>query len=105
MTDRKTKLEQMLIEQPDDEFLRYALAMELAKEGSVQKSLDLYADLMRQQQPYVAAFFMAGQLLAKQGDHERAIETLESGIEQATEQGDMHAAGEMREFVATIKMG
>ena len=102
LSDRKTQLIEMLTEQPGDDFLRYALAMEHAKHKDVESALKLYDELMQQESPYVPAFFMAGQLLAQEGESERAVPILESGVAEAERQGNAHAAGEMREYIAII---
>jgi hypothetical protein len=45
---------------------------------------------------------MAAQQLAKLQRVEEARSYLRDGIEQARQQGDAHAAGEMSEFLATL---
>ena len=57
---RREKIEAMLADEPGDTFLRYSLAMELDKEGDNAASLAKFAELTRDQPPYVPAFFMAG---------------------------------------------
>jgi tetratricopeptide (TPR) repeat protein len=99
---RRERLEQMLAESPADSFLRYGLAMELAKEGRHDESLGGLRGLMQEVPPYVPAFFMAGQQLAQLGRLEEARDVLRAGIESAREQGNLHAAGEMGEFLANL---
>lgn len=99
---RKEKIEAMLADDPDDQFLRYSLAMELEKESEHDRSLQLYSGLMADDPPYVAAFFMKAQQLARLDRIEEARTALRSGIETARTQGDAHAAGEMSEFLATL---
>ncbi len=88
MTSRREKLEAMLADDPNDQTLRYMLAMELEKESDHGRSLDLLQRLMDDESPYVPAFLMAGQQLAR--------------IQQAQQQGDDHAAGEMGQFLAEL---
>lgn len=99
---RREKIEAMLAEEPDDSFLKYGLALELEKEGRVDESFAHLQELMQLELPYVSAFFMAGQLLAKHGRVAEARDALRNGIEQARQQGDQHAAGEMSEFLAGL---
>jgi hypothetical protein len=99
---RREKIEAMLVEEPGDLFLRYALAMELEKERDHERSLAVLAELMRETPPHVPAFFRAGQQLASLGRVVEARAALRDGIEQARTQGDHHAAGEMGEFLATL---
>jgi uncharacterized protein HemY len=101
MTRRKT-IEAMLAEQPGDTFLRYSLAMELDKEGEHESSLQLLAELARDQPPYVPAMFMAGKQLTRLHRVEEARAILRDGIEQARIQENTHAAGEMSDFLTTL---
>lgn len=99
---RREKIEAMLADDPADTFLRYSLAMELDKEGDHDASLARFAELTRDEPPYVPAFFMAGQQLARLGRTSEARAVLRDGIEAARRQGDVHAAGEMGEFLASL---
>jgi hypothetical protein len=99
---RRQKIEAMLVEDPSDTFLRYSLAMELDKEGDHDASLAKFAELTRDDPPYVPAFFMAGQQLVRIGRVAEAREVLGRGIGAAQQQNDAHAAGEMTEFLASI---
>ncbi len=99
---RRERIEAMLADEPGDSFLRYSLAMELDKEGQHDASLELLDGLVRDEAPYVPAFFMAGQQLARLGRVSDARSVLRSGIEAARAQGDAHAAGEMSEFLASL---
>ena len=92
----------MLVDDPTDTFLRYSLAMELDKEGEHELSLEKFSQLSADEPPYVPAFFMAGQQLARLERAEEARAILRDGIEQARTQGDSHAAGEMSEFLASL---
>jgi tetratricopeptide (TPR) repeat protein len=99
---RREKIEAMLADDPEDVFLRYSLAMELDKEGDQEASLAKFAELTRDNPPYVPAFFMAGQQLARLGRLDEARAILKNGIAVACAQNDMHAAGEMGEFLASL---
>lgn len=99
---RREKIEAMLADDPDDVFLRYSLAMELQREGRHEESLGRLRELQEEDPPHVPSFFMAGQQLAALGRTAEARDALRSGIEQARDQGDTHAAGEMSEFLASL---
>lgn len=100
---RREKIETMLAGDPDDTFLRYSLAMELDKEGDHEASLAKFAELTRDDSPYVPAFFMAAQQLARLGRVDEARPILQTGIAAATAQHDSHAAHEMNEFLASLQ--
>lgn len=99
---RREKFEAMLATDPQDQFLRYALAMEYEKEGEHERSLEFLRGLMADDPPHVPSFFMAGQHLTKQDRIAEARDVLRAGIEQARQQGNAHAAGEMSEFLAGL---
>jgi hypothetical protein len=99
---RKEQLEAMLEADPSDRFLRYALAMELDGAGENERSLQLFGELINETPPYVPAFFMSGQQLARLERLSEARSVLRDGIEQARVQQDFHAASEMSEFLASL---
>ena len=77
----------MLADDPRDTFLRYSLALELEKEGEHERSLSLLRELADESPPYVAAFFKAGQQLARLGRMAEAREIL-SAMEAAKARGE-----------------
>ncbi len=99
---RREKIEAMLADNPEDQFLRYSLAMELSKAEEDEAGLAGLDGLMKDSPPFVPAFFMAGQQLTALNRVDEARTILRAGIEQAREQGDSHAAGEMSEFLASF---
>ncbi len=99
---RREQIESMLTENPTDTFLRYALAMELDSEQEHDQSLEIFDGLTKNTPPYVPAFFMAGQQLARIDRIDDARAILRDGIEQAREQNDLHAASEMSEFLGQL---
>ena len=99
---RREKIETMLVEEPGDVFLRYSLALELEKEQRHDESLRTLQALAEATPPYVPAFFMAGQQLARLDRISEARAVLRDGIDEARRQGDAHAAGEMSEFLAGL---
>jgi hypothetical protein len=102
MPSRREKLEAMLADDPRDVFLRYAIALELEKEGDHAGSLSRLAELRRDNPPYVPAYFMAAQQMVAQDQIAEARALLRDGIEEARRQGDTHAAGEMSELLAQL---
>jgi hypothetical protein len=102
MPTRRERLEAMLATEPNDQFLRYSLALELEKEAQHERSLDLLRGLTAGATPYVPAFFMAGQQLARLNRAEEARSVLKAGIAAARQQNNGHAAGEMSEFLAGL---
>lgn len=102
MPTRREKIEAMLADEPHDVFLRYSLAMELDKEGEHDASLAKLGELTRDAPPYVPAYFMAAQQLVRLERVNEARTFLREGIEVARAQNNLHAAGEMGEFLASL---
>lgn len=98
---RRIKLEQMLAAEPDDTFLNYALALELAKEDR-GAALARLVDMNVRFPDHVPAYFRRGQILAESGDLAGAREVLTLGIQAARKTGDDHAAAEMQELLASL---
>ena len=99
---RLQQIEHMLVKEPSDPFLRYALAMELEKAGDHARSQATFRSLMADATPHVPSFLMAAQNLVKHGQVQDARAVLRTGIEAARSQGNSHAAAEMGELLASI---
>lgn len=93
----------MLAASPDDQLLRYMLAMECDKESDHQRSLMLFQGLMEESPPYVPAFLMAGQLLTRLERLDEARSSYRTGIAAARMQNNDHAAGEMTSFLQALE--
>jgi predicted Zn-dependent protease len=101
-TQRMDQLEALLADDPTDAFLRYALAMEHSGQGDDETAVKLLRELIADT-PYVPAYLMAGQALARLGREPEAAAVLRQGIEAARAAGDAHALGEMQGLLATVE--
>jgi predicted Zn-dependent protease len=99
---RREQIEEMLAGDPSDPFLWYGLAMEHKGAGDEPAALNTFAELRRRFPEYVAAYQQAGQLLARLGRDDEAREVWREGVAVARRQGDLHAAGEMEGFLASL---
>jgi hypothetical protein len=102
MPTRRERIEAMLQDEPQDQFLRYSLACEFDNENRPEESLALFQGLMADQPPHVPSFLRGAQLLVKLNRIADARPALRDGIEVARQQGDTHAAGEMAELLASL---
>lgn len=98
---RRQKLEEMLVTEPDDPFLNYALALEIVKEDPAT-GLARLADINVRFPDHVPSFFRRGQILAETGETDAAAEVLKQGILVARRLGDDHAAAEMQQLMEMI---
>lgn len=102
MPSRREKIEALLAQEPADTFLRYGLAIEFDNEGRFDEAIGLFQGLQRDKPPHVAAFFRGAQLLVRMDRISEARTWLRDGIEEARQQGNAHAAGEMSELLASL---
>lgn len=103
-TSRMDQIEAMLAADPSDVMLRYMLGMEYASAGDDGGAVQEFQTLLGMDgDPYVPAFHMAGQALARLGREPEAAEVLRKGIAAARAAGDLHAAGEMEGLLATVE--
>jgi tetratricopeptide (TPR) repeat protein len=102
MNTRLTQLEVLLAEDPNDVFVRYAIALEYFKMGQANEAIELLKKLLQSDASYVPAYFKLGQWLSEMDVIDEAKTFLENGIEQAKIQGDNKAIQEMRELLLFI---
>ncbi len=100
---RIEKIQTMLEKEPDDAFLNYSMALELAKLERFEESVARFDMLLAVAPDYVAGYFHKGKTLAAMGWIPDARETIVQGIAKATEVGNSHARGEMEEFLAGLE--
>ena len=68
----------------------------------VLDNLAMFRELMADKPPHVHSFFRGAQLLVKLDRIEDARAALREGIEISRQQGELHAAGEMGELLASL---
>ena len=95
--ERVGKLKELLEQDPNDSFSRYALALEYAGQGEQQIAVSLLQEVIRRDPLYVAAYQQLGYNYSSLGRVEDARAILSEGIAKATEAGDNHARSEMQE--------
>lgn len=79
---RRHKIEAMLLDEPDDIFLRYSLAIELCGENEWETGHAMLVQLTHMTPPYVPAFFMIANLAVPKGLLDTARGALRDGIEE-----------------------
>jgi tetratricopeptide (TPR) repeat protein len=100
--NRRAQLEALLKDDPNDPFLRYALALELESAGEVDSAISHLRELIHDFPEYVPAFLQVGQLLAKAGNNPEAKDYLQQGMLVAFKVADHHAYSEMEQLLASL---
>jgi lipoprotein NlpI len=93
---RRAKIEQLLLKSPDDVFLNFGLAMELAKEGAIDAAVGQFDRVLTLDPKYISAHFQKGSSLLAAGRKEAGRAALTTGMAVARASGDPHAAEEMQ---------
>ena len=94
-SDRIELLKKYILEEPDNPFNRYALAMEYY-EREPDTSLRLMEDLLHDHPDYLPTYFKAAHLYWEMENWDEAEATFKKGIELATVQGDKKTLSELR---------
>jgi tetratricopeptide (TPR) repeat protein len=92
---RIEQLEQYLLAEPNDPFLKYALAMEYMDED-IQKTLHYFENLLNNHEKYVATYFHAASLYVGLGELNKAEEIYKKGIIIANDLKEMHTLKELK---------
>ncbi|MEO0403329.1 MAG: hypothetical protein AAF193_00510 [Bacteroidota bacterium] len=95
---RLEQLQQLLQEDPNDSFLKYALALEFRANGDT-RAIDQLKDLIQSDSQYLPSFQTLGQWLFDDGEDDQAIEVLNRGVELAEKQRNLKAMNEMKELL------
>lgn len=100
---RREILEGFLIQNPDDAFVRYGLALECVKLGDNDAAVEHFRKLLSSHPGYVAGYLQYGQFLARIGREDEARKLLSDGIVVASQAGDMHARDEMQTALTLLR--
>lgn len=93
---RLQKLLDFLSNEPNDPFLKYALATEYLNAKELDKAIGYYEDLLKNHSDYVGTYYHAGKLYEQINRKDDAIATYRKGMEVCRKAGDMHAFSELQ---------
>jgi len=93
---RLDKLLEFIKNEPDDEFLKYALATEYLRLNQADKALSYYEDLVNNHPGYTGTYYHLGKLYEALNRKEEAISTYEKGMEITKAKRDNHSFSELQ---------
>ena len=93
--NRIEKILEFLAQQPQDNFLRHALALEYLKMGEDQQAKDLFIEILTQSPDYIGSYYHLAKTLEKLALRAEAIEWYEKGMAAAKLAKDDHAYREL----------
>jgi Tfp pilus assembly protein PilF len=101
--DRIERLKDFLKQNPSDNFLQHALALEYIKLGDQDQARKLFEEILDRDPGYVGSYYHLAKLLESLGENDMAISWYEKGMAAAKNAGDNHALGELRSAYEELK--
>jgi tetratricopeptide (TPR) repeat protein len=101
-TNRLDALKQMLVQDPENAFARYGLAMEYSKNNLLEEAIAEFKTVLAKDGTYVAAYYHGGQALEKLGRIDDARDFYEKGIEACRRKGDAHTQSEIEAALSLL---
>lgn len=97
MPDRLDQLLAFYEEDPNDNFVRFALAQEYLKREDTDRALGLFEELVDTDPDYVGTYYHLGKLYEKLDRTDDAIQTYKDGIAVARKQRDTKNLSELQD--------
>jgi len=102
MKSRKETLEEFVAVDPNDSFSRYALALELEKEGEEANAVAQFRQVIDRDSSYVAAYYHLGKVLARTGHDDEARDVYRKGLIAAVAANDQRTSTEIQEALDAL---
>ncbi|KHJ36912.1 putative enzyme of heme biosynthesis [Pedobacter glucosidilyticus] len=93
--NRLERLLEFFNNEPNDPFLKYALATEYVRLSNEDLALKFYLDLVKNHEDYVGTYYHLGKLYEGLNQKEEALKIYEKGIQVARKIKDQHALNEL----------
>lgn len=93
--NRLERLLEFLANEPNDPFLKYALATEYVRLNDVNNALIFYLDLVNKHTDYVGTYYHLGKLYEILKQPKEALNIYEQGMAVAKKIKDQHALNEL----------
>lgn len=101
---RVRQLAKSLKENPDDSFIKFALALELLKQDDVTKAKVLFESILEQDPDYLGVYYHLGKLYERSGRHKDAKRLFTDGIEIAQKQNNERTRQELKEALESLNI-
>lgn len=103
MSVRLNLLQAYLKEDPHDEFLKYALALEYKSLGQNGEAYSELKSLVGMSPDYLPSYYMAGKIAEELHFHAEATEWYEKGMQIASAQNNLHTLNELRSALNMLR--
>jgi len=94
--DRIAQITGLLQDNPNDSFLKHALALEHIKKGNDVTARSIFEEVLAHDPGYVGSYYHLAGLLERTGEIKLAMEWYEKGMEQAKAAGEHRAYNELK---------
>lgn len=98
------ELAESLQKNPDDSFLKFALALELLKKDDVTKARVLFESVLRQDPDYLGVYYHLGKLYEYDERFKDAKKVYTNGLKVAEKQKNERTALELNEALESLKI-
>jgi len=95
-------LQNLLADNPNDDFTKYALALEYVSANEPGKAENHLKDLILNSPGYLATYYQYGKLLEDKGEVEEARKIYNQGLFVAASQNDMHTKAELQDAIDNL---
>ena len=103
MSGRLEQLLSMLEQEPTDEFLQYAIAIEYFSAREFEKALTYFNSIIDSKPDYLAAYYQTGKCYEELKQFEDAKRIYKKGIELAERQNKTKTLNELREALFLLE--
>ena len=103
MSTRLEQLQQMLAQEPSDEFLQYAIAIEYFSAGNFEKAINCFEKILDVNADYLAAYYQTGKSYEELKQFDNAKNIYTKGIALAQKQNKTKTLNELREALFLLE--
>jgi Tfp pilus assembly protein PilF len=93
-----------LKENPNDSFIKFALALELLKQDDVSKAKVLFESILKQDPDYLGVYYHLGKLYQQTGRTEDAQTMFNDGLKVARQQNDKRTELELIDALESLNV-
>lgn len=94
--NRLEYLQSLLHEDPEDSFIKYAIAKEYEKQDNYEEAISKLENLRNEDPEYVGLYYHLAHLYVEMDELDKAIKIYDAGITVAKSQNDLHALAELK---------
>lgn len=103
--NRLEQLKTMSQDDPDNSFIRFAIAMEYKSNDRLEEAIEEFENLRKKDEDYVGLYYHLGECYADNDNEDSAINIYKKGIAIAEKQNDQHAKSELMNAKVNLEMG